>query len=235
MLKKYTLTAIFIGLSGLIFAQQLRGFYSEEHVFTPVFSYARVSINEQNLKTIPRLSLSAMHRIHYGWKVFGFSGGLGASNLGVITQPNDSTILKRRVYTLTPEAGIRFGFPKAGVFMGLAGDVPIHYKEKEITGKRKIRTTEFFSDKISRFIPSAYAGLSFHYFEIRAQYLLGNFFNKKNPAFLNTKTDILNIALSFNHLYFQQFFKNLGGGKKYDEYPKPETEEKDKDIRKTAL
>ena len=235
MLKKYTIIGLFLCCSLFVSAQQLKGYYSEEHLFTPVFSYAGLTQNEQKIKTIPRLSLSSMHRVHYGWKVFGVSGGLGINNMGIITQPNDTIVLKRRVLTLNPEAGIRFGFPRAGIFMGLAGDIPFHYKEKEISGKKKIRTAEYFSNKVSRFIPSAYAGVSFHYFEVRAQYLLGSLFAKDNPDATNMQTQIVNIGLSFNHLYIQQFFKNLQGNKKIDKNPDLDLEVEDKDIHKTAL
>ncbi len=236
--KSVILFLLIIGNISLIRAQQLRGFHAERYTLTPVFSYTQMSdANGESIKTIPRFSLSAMQKIHYGWKWFGVTGGLGVSNLGIITRPNETTILKRRVYSLTPEAGIRFGFPKAGLFMGIAGDIPIHYKEKEIAGGEKIRYTKFFSDKISRFIPSAYAGISFYYVEIRAQYLLGNFFNPKNPSFNGVSTKMLNIAFSFNHLYMQQFLRNIGGDyrKKPKSPPPPKWEGDDKNIQKTSL
>jgi len=125
-------------------------------------------------------------------KKFGLYTGLGNRNIGFITNEMSSSEdentgnrymvkWKRRAYALGIPIGVKFGNLQNGffVFGGFQYEWMYHYKEKEFlnTGKRKY--TEWFSDKVTAFMPSAFIGISFpHGLNIKFTYALDDFMNK---------------------------------------------------------
>lgn len=216
-------------------AQKIHKSAKEFRLFTSVISFSDVSTNGTALHTVPRFNLSAANRYHYSWGLFGFFGGWTGNNWGIIVK-EDSTTLKRRVLTLGPEAGIRFGFSKASISLGTQVDFPFAYKQKTIVDGTKKKDSRWFNlGPVNSFLPSAFIGLAFKFLDIKLTYMFGNFYRETESSIpqLNRKANIYAISLGINQLYLKEIAKGFGT-KKHNTPPNDTKGEEKGDVIKTS-
>ncbi|HEX5555755.1 MAG TPA: hypothetical protein VFX43_21100 [Chitinophagaceae bacterium] len=109
----------------------------------------------------------------------GFFSGVNLKNIGFITREDDLKI-KRRLYSLGIPAGFKFGNFNDDFFFYLGGQYEwaLNYKEKHfVQGKKVLKFNEWFSDRTPLLLPSLFAGIKMHNFNVKVQYYPGNFFN----------------------------------------------------------
>lgn len=125
-------------------------------------------------------------------KKLGLYTGIGNRNIGFITQEMSSVVdnnsgsrymvkWKRRAYALGVPIAFKFGnLPKGFYFYGGAQiEWLYHYKEKEFLTSEKRKKTEWWSDRVTTFLPSAFVGVAFpHGMNLKFTYALDNFMNK---------------------------------------------------------
>lgn len=235
-MKKIIILLAFVGLISIVSAQKIHKSAKEFRLFTSVISFSDVSINGTALRTVPRFNLSASNRYHYGWGAFGFFAGWTGNNWGIIVK-DDSTTLKRRVLTLGPEVGIRFGFPKASISLGTQVDFPFAYKQKTFVNGTKKKDEKWFNlGPVNSFLPSAFIGLAFKFLDLKLSYMFGNFYKtiESDIPQLNRKANIYAISLGINQLYLKEIAKGFGT-KKHNNTPKTDTKEEEKsNVIKTS-
>jgi len=135
--------------------------------------------------------------LHVNWHLdfnnnIGLFTGIGNRNIGFITKESSSTKddnsgafyldkWKRRSYALGIPLALKLGNFKKGYYFYVGGQYEwlYHYKEKEFltTGKRK--QSEWFSNRVNQFLPSAFVGITFpHGLSIKYTLALQDFMNK---------------------------------------------------------
>ncbi len=144
------------------------------------------------------LNTNMFYNYDFNSKV-GIQTGFGVNNIGFITDEKSSVTLvsdpdynvnikwKRRAYSLSVPLGLKIGdLDGFHLFIGGQYDWLFHYKEKEFlsTGKRKF--TEWMSNRVTNFLPSAVVGIAFKKgIQLRFNYYLDDFMNK-DYSYLNT-------------------------------------------------
>ena len=154
--------------------------------------------NKKNIGTIgDALRFTLWFHLTFNWHLdfnnnIGLFTGIGNRNIGFITTESSSVIdansgdfydlkWKRRSYALGVPLALKLGNFKKGYFIyaGAQYEWLYHYKEKEFqnTGKRK--QTEWFSNRTTNLLPSAFVGIAFpHGMSIKFTYALQDFMNK---------------------------------------------------------
>ncbi len=120
-------------------------------------------------------------------KYFGVYTGLGVKNIGFITnEPSTYSAIdydvkwKRRVYTLGIPLAIKIGKVGKGSYLILGGEYQwlFHYKEKEFANGEKRKYTDWMSDRVNQFLPTAIIGFGYKdAFNINFNYALDNMMN----------------------------------------------------------
>lgn len=178
-----------------------------------LLSFANISDKGEHVRNVPRFTLFFNVGTNYNYDFsnnFGIFTGLNIKNIGLITK-NDTSKLKRRVYTMGVPLGLKFGNMRDGFFFFLGGeyDLAFNYKEKFfLNGDKKSKFNEWFSDRTPLLMPSVFAGFRFSPgFGLKAQYYLNNFFNQdytqsiggvKEKPYKDLKANLVFVTLSYN-------------------------------------
>jgi hypothetical protein len=148
------------------------------------------------------------HYWHYDFSnKLGFFSGFTLRNIGMITYedyeydnktyPDIKT--KRRSLSLGVPLAIKLGSFSEHYFLYLGGQYEwmFHYKEKHFVDNKKIKSTEWFSDKLQPFIPSVYAGIQFPKgINLRFTHMAGDFLNQDQIPLIS-RSGIYYLSISF--------------------------------------
>ncbi len=112
---------------------------------------------------------------------FGIALQTGINNVGLIHRLNDSIKLKQRAYVIPLGFQLNIGDQsERHFFIGGQYNLAFNYKEKTWLNKEsKIKSNEWFSDKVNLFTPVLYLGYQYsnkNY--VKVQYQIGNFINE---------------------------------------------------------
>lgn len=151
-----------------------------------IFSYGNVTTGEDiKIRSLPRFT--GFFHFQSLWNydpadAVGFYSGVSMRNVGIITEPTDSTKLKQRSYALGVPLGIKIGSmdKKFFVFAGGEAEIMFHYKQKEfVNGKKVEKFGEWFSERTNMFNPSVFAGVQLPGgMNIKFKYYLFDFLNQ---------------------------------------------------------
>jgi len=179
----------------------------------------------QGVSAIPRFSVF----FHVGQYVhldltdaIGLYSGMAVRNIGFITE-DDALGLdkeKHRSYTLGIPIALKLGSFRNHfyVFGGAEYEMLFHYKYKYWENGDKYKTSEWFSDRTKRFVPSVFAGVQFPKgLNVKFKYYLDDFLNSdfkkgddpRNDYSRYGKTQMFHISLcwQFNTKDFKKVFE----------------------------
>jgi len=178
----------------------------------------------QNISGIPRFSVF-LHLGQYVHLDFSDAVGvyLGAAlrNIGFITEDDALGIEKEkhRSYTLGIPLALKIGSFRNHfyVFGGGEYELLFHYKYKYWVDGDKYKTSEWFSDRTNRFVPSVFVGIQFPKgLNLKFKYYLDDFLNNdyrkgsdlRNDYSRYGKTQMFYVSLSwqFNTKDFRKIF-----------------------------
>ncbi|MCT4586445.1 MAG: hypothetical protein N4A71_01345 [Carboxylicivirga sp.] len=163
----------------------------------------------------------------------GLYSGLAIRNIGFITE-DDALDLgvekeKHRSYTLGLPLALKLGSFKDHFYLYGGGEYELlfHYKYKYWIDGDKHKTSEWFSDRTNRFVPSVFAGIQFPQgLNVKFKYYLDDFLNndfKKGDNPLNDysrygKTQMFHISVSwqFDTRDIEKLWGGDGSGRTYD-------------------
>ncbi|MCT4646797.1 MAG: hypothetical protein N4A74_17540 [Carboxylicivirga sp.] len=163
----------------------------------------------------------------------GLYSGLAIRNIGFITE-DDALDLgvekeKHRSYTLGLPLALKLGSFKDHFYLYGGGEYELlfHYKYKYWIDGDKYKTSEWFSDRTNRFVPSVFAGIQFPQgLNVKFKYYLDDFLNndfKKGNNPLNDysrygKTQMFHISVSwqFDTRDIEKLWGGDGSGRTYD-------------------
>lgn len=194
-----------------------------------IFSFADVEQKDQmgemqSITNIPRFSMffHVGQYLHMDFSDnFGLYSGAAIRNIGFITEDDalDIEKEKHRSYTLGIPLAIKLGSFKNHfyVYGGAEYELLFHYKYKYWMDGDKHKTSEWFSDRTNRFVPSVFAGIQFPKgLNLKFQYYLDDFLNndfKKGTEARNDysrfgKTQMFYVSLcwQFNTREFKKMF-----------------------------
>jgi hypothetical protein len=137
----------------------------------------------------------------------GFFSGFSLRNIGMITYedyeydnrsiPDVKT--KRRSLSLGVPLAIKLGSFSEHYFLYMGGQYEwmFHYKEKHFVDSKKIKSTEWFSNKVQTFVPSFFAGIQFPKgINLRFTHMTADFLNQdKIPQI--SRSGIYYLSISF--------------------------------------
>lgn len=175
-----------------------------------ILSFASVKDHGGRVRNLPRFSLilNIGSTVNYDFSNnAGFFSGLNLKNIGFTTR-QDSLKMKRRVYTLGIPIGLKFGNFNDDFFFyfGAQYELALNYKEKQfIDGKKVLKFNDWFSDRTPLLMPSLFAGIKMHDFNVKVQYYPDNFFN---TGFKETKGGIT--STPYENLKANMFFVSFG-------------------------
>lgn len=175
-----------------------------------ILSFAHVKDGGNSVRNVPRFSLffNIGSTVNYDFSNHaGFFSGMNLKNIGFITKENDEKI-KRRVYTLGIPAGLKLGNFNDDFFFYFGGqyELALNYKEKHfVDGKKTIKFNEWFSDRTPLLMPSLFAGVKMHNFNVKVQYYPNNFFN---TGFTETKNGVS--TQPYENMKANMFFISFG-------------------------
>lgn len=133
-------------------------------------------------------------------KNFSVFTGVAIKNIGLIMK-FDSIKYKHRVYTLGLPIGLRLHTAnhKSWVKAGLDLSWALNYKKKIFEDeKAKIKYSEWFSSRVTSFMPSAFIGVSRSGITLSGHYYFNNFFNDKNASNLGYKANMITLGIGLN-------------------------------------
>ncbi|MBS2213761.1 hypothetical protein KEM09_20300 [Carboxylicivirga mesophila] len=189
-----------------------------------------------NVSSIPRFSafFHVGQYVHLDFTdALGLYSGLAIRNIGFITE-DDALDLgvekeKHRSYTLGLPVALKLGSFRNHfyVFGGAEYELLFHYKYKYWIDGDKHKTSEWFSNRTNRFVPSVFAGVQFpRGLNLKFKYYLDDFLNndfKKGDNPLNDysrygKTQMFYISLSwqFDTRDFNKIWGGEGAERIYD-------------------
>lgn len=130
------------------------------------FQFADVKNNGQSesvpLRWVPLLNFQVLFNADFA-KFIGVYGGVGMRNMGFIRDDfvtNDR--YKHRTYNLAFPVGVKIGnMNKAFLYLGYNFEIPFHYKEKWFPANSKVVSTEWFSNRVQKFMHGYSAGVQF--------------------------------------------------------------------------
>jgi len=175
-----------------------------------ILSFANVKENNNRLDNIPRFSLffNIGSTVNYDFSNHaGFFSGLNLKNIGFITR-DDTIKIKRRVYTLGIPVGFKFGNFNDDFFFYFGGEyeLALNYKEKHFAKRKKVlKFNEWFSDRTPLLMPSLFAGIKMHHFNVKVQYYPANFFNSGYREARDGATTV-----PYEHTKADMFFVSFG-------------------------
>ncbi|WP_430810115.1 MULTISPECIES: hypothetical protein [unclassified Carboxylicivirga] len=177
---------------------------------TPIGGGSMENVSD-NLRFSVFLHLGQYVHIDLG-NSLGFYSGLALRNIGFITE-DDALDLgvdkeKHRAYALGLPLALKLGSFRDHFYLygGAEYELLFHYKYKYWVDGDKHKTSEWFSDRTNRFVPSVFAGIQFpRGLNLKFKYYLDDFLNtdyKKGDNPLNDysrygKTRMFHISLSW--------------------------------------
>jgi hypothetical protein len=176
-----------------------------------IFGFSNVDKAGVALKSNMRFTcfLHLGHYWHYdATDHLGFFSGLALRNVGFIdyetynSRPDIKT--KRRNYSLGVPVAIKLGTLKNNFYLygGAEYELMFHYKEKRFVDGDKLKSTDWFSDKVNLFMPSVIAGIQFPKgINLRFKYYLQDFLSdsyRNSPSLGNQTTQVYYLSLSYN-------------------------------------
>lgn len=187
-----------------------------------IFSFADVEKGDVDVPSLMRFTLF----FHYGqfWHFdlnnnVGFFTGGAIRNVGLITredniyegsQYDEDLKIKRRSYTLGVPLALKSGSFSKNFYIYGGGEYELlfHYKEKIFVEDRKVKSTEWMSDKTNRFVPSLFTGIQFPGgINVKFKYYLDDFLNRNYKViqdgstiqpFKNMQSRVFYISLHWN-------------------------------------
>lgn len=194
-----------------------------------IFSFSNASrttgAGSNSINSDPRFTLwfhfSSYYHIDFT-KNIGIYTGIHVRNLGLTTnEPSsvDSTInvkWKRRSYALGVPLAIKIGALDKDLYFFFGGeyDYNFHYKEKEFLSNGKRKFSEWNSNRVTKFIPSVFGGVSFPGgFTLQLVWQLENFINPDYTYYTNNGSIMPNANLTSRIFYIslgqQMRYKSL--------------------------
>lgn len=168
MRKLLVIVTLLIGVHGVKAQSDLYTVSSGEVIFGWADVEQNVDGTMQNVSTIPRFTLffHVGQYVHYDFSnSFGIFSGGAIRNVGFITEDGALGLEKEkhRSYTLGVPLAVKLGTFKNHfyVFGGAEYELLFHYKYKWWEGGTKYKTSEWFSNRTKRFVPSVFAGVQF--------------------------------------------------------------------------
>ncbi|MFW5657483.1 MAG: hypothetical protein ACOC31_03305 [Bacteroidota bacterium] len=229
MLRKTLRAVLFILFCGLLGNPQLTQAQKVYSLSSGELIFSHAEVERFNIDIPVNLRFTLF--FHYGqyWHVdfgnhIGFYTGGAIRNVGFITDQENYKV-KRRSYTLGVPFALKLGTFKDNLFLFAGGEYELlfHYKQKIFIDNRKIKMTEWFSNRTNRFLPSVFAGIQFPKgFNIKFKYYLDNFLNPDFEGYDNgvpidyssfDKTQVYYVSVS-KQIRLSDFRKN----KKEQEY-----------------
>ncbi|MFN8207371.1 MAG: hypothetical protein U0T82_08185 [Bacteroidales bacterium] len=140
-------------------------------------------------------------------KNLGFFSGFSLRNIGMITYEDydyenrsyTDIKTKRRSLSLGVPLALKLGSFSDHYFLYLGGQYEwmFHYKEKHFVDNKKIKSAEWFSDKVQPFIPSVFAGIQFPKgINLRFTHMAGDFLSQNEIPGIK-RSGIYYFSLSF--------------------------------------
>lgn len=191
-------------------AHPVKGVYLAGGGDGTILSFASVKDYRSRIRDLPRYTLVLNIGCSFNYDFSGHAGvfsGLNLKNIGLITR-QDSLKVKRRVYTLGVPVGLKFGDFDEDFFFyfGAQCELPVNYKEKRfVHGRKTGKFQEWLSDRTPPVMPSVFAGIKMHEFNVRIQYYPGNFFDTR---FRETRPELPDAP--YGHLKATLFFVSFG-------------------------
>ena len=175
-------------------------FSNSQATYTEAFKlqYPGASLNDNNIRFTVVLNVGQY--LHYDLSdKFGLYTGLAIRNIGMITDENlpqtvslnNTSVLYsqqkivRRQYTLGVPLAFKIGSFGRNLYFFAGGEyeMAFHFKEKYWTGNynrsgHKTKTTDWFSDRTTAFLPSVFGGFQFPAgLSLKFKYYLTDFLN----------------------------------------------------------
>jgi hypothetical protein len=132
-----------------------------------IFSMAQMNTTAISTKPVPRFSGFLNHetQVHFDFgKSVGIYTGLGIKNIGMINHIDSFNInLKQRTYALGLPLALKLGSMKNQAYVAFGGEINLmtHYKEKMMVGNTKIKSGEWFSNKVNILNPAVFFQIKF--------------------------------------------------------------------------
>ncbi|HSZ25819.1 MAG TPA: hypothetical protein VK766_08885 [Cytophagaceae bacterium] len=174
-----------------------------------IFSFAH--LNSTSTSTSPVLRFSGFFnqelQFHYDFtKVFGLYSGLGLKNIGMINHFEDKGInLKQRAYALSAPLALKIGSMKAENYIAFGAELNVmtQYKQKFLYNNTKVKSSEWFSDKVNLINPAIFFQLKFLRSQvITVKYFLKDFLRyQQGGLILPDGTPLTNYGQSSNLFY----------------------------------
>lgn len=154
------------------------------------------------------IAFNIQSNVNYDFNhIIGMYSGVALRNVGLAFQGEGLNPMKHRSYSLGIPIGLKIGSLERGffVFGGAEYEWMFAYKQKEYIGDDKFIRSEWFSDRVNRFIPSIFAGISFPGgISVSFKYYLNDFLNKDfvddfgNRPFQQFDTQMFYVSIGFN-------------------------------------
>ncbi|WP_066631848.1 hypothetical protein [Labilibacter marinus] len=200
-----------------------------------IFSFADVEMNvgNEDIKVNSPMRFTAWyHAAQYVNFDFtnniGLYTGLALRNVGFITNDSEYNLEKHvhRSYNLGLPLAVKLGaFDKgAYIYGGAEYELLFHYKEKFWQDGQKYKTSQWFSDRTKRFIPSVFVGVQLpHRANIQFKYYLDDFLNhdyKRGVVDQSNykKTQVFYVSVSYR--FRSRDFKKVFEGEGYEFHAK---------------
>nr|WP_321451902.1 hypothetical protein [uncultured Carboxylicivirga sp.] len=150
-----------------------------------VFGWADVESGGQSISNNLRFTafLHLGQYVHLDFNdAIGFYSGVALRNIGFITEDDALGMEKEkhRSYTLGIPLALKLGSFRNNFYLygGAEYELLFHYKYKYWEDGKKYKTTEWFSDRTNRFVPSAFVGIQLPKgLNLKFKYYLDDFLN----------------------------------------------------------
>ncbi|TLX76611.1 hypothetical protein E9993_06900 [Labilibacter sediminis] len=227
-MRKFIILLAFVALTATISAQtNIYSVSSGELIFS--WSEVDQQIEEEMINVNSKLRFTLW--FHVGQYLnFDFTNSLGLytgmalRNVGFITEDSDYGLEKRvhRSYNLGVPLALKLGSFKDHFYIYGGGEYELlfHHKEKYWVDGQKHKTSQWFSDKTNRFVPSAFVGVQFPKgLNLQFKYYLDDFLNhdyKRGSADFSDykKTQLFYVSLSvrlrtdqFKKIFTEEFYQ----------------------------
>jgi hypothetical protein len=132
-----------------------------------IFSLSSMNTTNDPTSAVMRFSgfLNHEEQLHFDFgKTIGMYTGLGVKNIGFINRfENHKTNFKQRAYALGIPLAIKIGHLNNQAFVALGGELNlmVHYKQKFLYNDTKIKSGEWFSDKVTLLNPAIFLQIKF--------------------------------------------------------------------------
>jgi hypothetical protein len=189
-----------------------------------IFGFSEVERNGTSLNTNMRFSLffHLGEYLHYDINdKLGFFSGLAVRNVGFIDfepyQGQDNIETRRRSYALGVPLALKIGSLDNDIYLYGGGEYELMfvYKEKHYINDEKIKSVDWFSDKVNLLMPSLFVGIQFPKgINLQFKYYMKDFLSDEYRATLeNQSNQLYYLSVSYrlrNHLIMHKM-QNGGG------------------------